>query len=238
MHGELAPGESSPIFYSFYGHSDTKADVIAACKVEGGPAYEVQLRGQASKMHYCFSNKALEFGAVLHDQIHSTEIVLFNKGKVTFDFTTLGVKESADEIIPGEIIVSPAQGRIVANDSVTFTVTFLPGVPEVFRKKFEIEVAHFEPDVITLSGEAVYPTLALDLPRDTRNVPQSIQKEARVNVGVTGVKEAGAEGEGAPEEGEAIGEEMQRLDAEVDRLLVKEFVTKNIDKLFTKPKPR
>ena len=67
------------------------------------------------------------------------------------------------------------------------TVTFLPGVPEKFQKTFQVhsnpqcckermsfedhsvatmqvQVAHLEPDEITLVGEGVFPRIGFDLP--------------------------------------------------------------------------
>ena len=45
------------------------------------------------------------------------------------------------------------------------TVKYLPGVPEKFDKCFRVQVAHFEPDLITIHGEGVFPRISLDLPR-------------------------------------------------------------------------
>lgn len=47
------------------------------------------------------------------------------------------------------------------------TVKYLPGIPEIFTKTFNIQVAHFEPDKITLNGEGVFPRVSLDLPRNS-----------------------------------------------------------------------
>lgn len=234
IHGELAPGESEHIHYSFYGHSDIVADVVAACKVEGGPTYELQMSGQASKVHYCFSNKALEFGAVLYDQVHSAEIVLFNRGRVTFDYAAVDVRGEVEGISPGEIAVTPSRGQIAASENVTLTVTFLPGVPESFKRLFEIEVAHFEPDVITLTGRAVYPAIALNLPRETSHVDEGVREEARARVEQR--SEISESSEDVVLEGNRFRPDL--LHIEMDNILMKKFVSENLDKLFNKPKPR
>ena len=225
MHGELAPGQSCPVYYSFYGHSDIVADVVAACKVDGGPTYELQLRGEASRIHYCFSNKSLEFGAVQYDQVHTAEIVLFNRGKVTFDFTTLGAKTGDGKLAPGEIAVSPTRGQISANESVTFTVTFLLGIPEIFKKSFEIEVAHLEADVITLTGMAIYPTITMELPRDISEVSPQLQEAAKAKVEAEMSKEA------IECSVETEQHSTKLLEMEIDRLLVKKFITENTERL-------
>lgn len=235
MHGELAPGASSHIHFSFYGHSDITADVVAACKVDGGPTYELQLCGEASKMHYRFSQKTVDFGAILYDQVHSTEIVLHNRGKVSFEFSTVNVEEEAGSLPMGGIAVSPSRGCILAQDSLTFVVTFLPGIPQRFNKSFQIQVAHFETDVITLVGEAVYPQMTLNLLRDASKVPEDIQQQARANLDLP----LPAEGEHGFVDGSRSRQAL--VDVEVDRLLVKEFAAENADKLFNtqgKTKPR
>lgn len=237
IHGELAPGASSFIHYSFYGHSDITADVVAACKVEGGPTYEVQLSGEASKMYYKFSQKTVDFGAIPYDAVHRTEIVLYNRGKVAFEFSTENMKEFASEISPGEVAVSPSEGCILAHNNVTFVVTFLPGIPEQFSKSFEIQVAHFETDIITLVGEAVYPRITLDLPRDISKVSPTIEEQARANLDLPSqFQESSSESVASLEE-----HCRKEMEIEIDRLLVKDFAAKNVEKLFkteARSKPR
>lgn len=64
------------------------------------------------------------------------------------------------------------------------TVKYLPGVPEKFDKCFRVQVAHFEPDLITIHGEGVFPRISLDLPRviDSEGRYTSLVKEAKGNV--------------------------------------------------------
>lgn len=44
-------------------------------------------------------------------------------------------------------------------------VVFLPGLPNQFEKQFKIQVAHFEPETITVFCEGTFPRVSLDLPR-------------------------------------------------------------------------
>jgi len=44
-------------------------------------------------------------------------------------------------------------------------VYYLPGVPEVFQRSFQIQIAHLDPENITLRGEGIFPRICLDLPR-------------------------------------------------------------------------
>lgn len=95
----------------------------------------------------------------LYSQVLTSEVVLYNSGKVDMDFATLGVSDKLD-LAPGEISVQPAtvcqiqrrqirkalfhhvyylfQGHIPALDNMTLTIHFLPGVPEIFKKVFQV----------------------------------------------------------------------------------------------------
>ena len=72
------------------------------------------------------------------------------------------------------------QGEIAPYSSVKLIVRYYPGVPARFNKLFKIQVAHFEPDVIQVVGEGVFPRIKLDLPRfgDQEGVYASFLAEA------------------------------------------------------------
>jgi len=64
------------------------------------------------------------------------------------------------------------------------TIKYLPGVPEKFDKCFRVQVAHFEPDLVTIHGEGVFPRISLDLPRviDGEGRYKTLMREAKGNV--------------------------------------------------------
>lgn len=62
------------------------------------------------------------------------------------------------------------------------TIKYLPGVPEKFDKCFRVQVAHFEPDLITIHGEGVFPRISLDLPRVSDGTYTTLVKQAKANV--------------------------------------------------------
>lgn len=62
------------------------------------------------------------------------------------------------------------------------TIKYLPGVPEKFNKCFRVQVAHFEPDLITIHGEGVFPRVSLDLPRVPGEQYTTLVKHAKENV--------------------------------------------------------
>lgn len=53
----------------------------------------------------------------------------------------------------GFFIIVFLQGYIEPFADQKIEVKFLPGVPEIFHKDFHIQVAHFQPDVINITGE-------------------------------------------------------------------------------------
>lgn len=61
-------------------------------------------------------------------------------------------------------------------------IKYLPGVPEKFDKCFRVQVAHFEPDLITIHGEGVFPRISLDLPKVPDEQYTALVKQAKENV--------------------------------------------------------
>lgn len=62
LYGTLRPYSSHQISFTFYGHCDITAKAKALCEVEGGPTYEITLRGQASMINYSFDTKEINYG--------------------------------------------------------------------------------------------------------------------------------------------------------------------------------
>lgn len=48
--------------FTFYGHANIVARTKALCEVEGGPAYEILLTGEASLVSYAFNLKEIDYG--------------------------------------------------------------------------------------------------------------------------------------------------------------------------------
>lgn len=62
LYGVLRPHSSHQISFTFYGHCDIIAQAKALCEVEGGPTYEIILRGEASLVNYSFDTKDINYG--------------------------------------------------------------------------------------------------------------------------------------------------------------------------------
>ena len=62
LHGLLLPGQSQQVQFTFYGHAGIATEVTAVCRVEGGPAYQLRLSGEASGVEYRFSSRHIDLG--------------------------------------------------------------------------------------------------------------------------------------------------------------------------------
>ncbi|XP_048461536.1 hydrocephalus-inducing protein homolog [Rhincodon typus] len=182
LFGLLHPNESQQVTFTFYGHANIMSEVKAICDVEGGPAYQIALKGEASFIKYAFDRNEIDYGHQLFSLVAVAELTLKNTGKVGFDFTVLNLEQAADqEPVPGVPLVIPYSGYIAANSEQKLKVSYLPGVPDIFHKSFEIQVSHFEPESISLKGEGIFPRIYLDLPRNIKGNEkyEALLKEAR-----------------------------------------------------------
>lgn len=62
LYGALQPGESQRVTFTFFGHANIVARVMALCKVEGGPTYEIMLSGEASLINYLLDVTEIDCG--------------------------------------------------------------------------------------------------------------------------------------------------------------------------------
>ncbi|XP_015443273.1 hydrocephalus-inducing protein homolog isoform X1 [Pteropus alecto] len=169
LYGVLQPHSSHQISFTFYGHCDVVAQAKALCEVEGGPTYEIILRGEASLVNYSFDTKDIDYGLQLFDHVTENEITLKNTGKVGFEFKVLtDCQSSPDNLVPGVPLILPLSGFISSLEEQVLKVYYLPGVPEVFQRSFQIQIAHLDPENITLHGEGIFPRICLDLPRNLK----------------------------------------------------------------------
>ncbi|XP_047678536.1 hydrocephalus-inducing protein-like isoform X5 [Tachysurus fulvidraco] len=182
VYGVLQPGEMQQVTFKFFGHADISAQVLAVCVVEEGPTYEIALKGEASLITYTLDTTEIDFGPQLFDNVAEAEIILRNTGKVGFDFSFLLEDQhvSPKDTLPGQPLVIPSTGHIRAYEDMKASVYFLPGIPEVFKKVFQLQVAFFEPKSITIMGEGIFPRVCLDLPRDLNEEQySSVLKQAK-----------------------------------------------------------
>ncbi|XP_037671842.1 hydrocephalus-inducing protein homolog isoform X7 [Choloepus didactylus] len=169
LYGVLQPHSSHQISFTFYGHCNIIAQAKALCEVEEGPTYEIMLRGEASLVKYSFDTKDINYGLQLFDHVTEREITLKNTGKVGFEFKVLTDNQSSpDSLLPGVPQILPLSGFIGSLKEQVLKVCYLPGIPEIFQRNFQIQIAHLNPENITLSGEGIFPRICLDIPRNLK----------------------------------------------------------------------
>ncbi|XP_073785286.1 hydrocephalus-inducing protein homolog isoform X1 [Danio rerio] len=227
LYGVLEPGDSKLVTFSFLGHADISTQVLALCDVEGGPTYEITLKGQASFVSYTLDTNDIDFGLQLFDHVAEAEVTLKNTGKVRFDFSTLNSEQGpfVEEILPGQPLVIPNKGHLEPYAEIKLSVYYLPGIPEVFHKTFQLQVAFYETESITVRGEGVFPRLCLDLPRDlNEEIYGSLLKEAKDTIENEKSSEALLKDEMPPED-DYIPTYDALLQMELERLIVKENAT-------------
>ncbi|XP_057693166.1 hydrocephalus-inducing protein homolog isoform X2 [Corythoichthys intestinalis] len=190
MHGHLKPGEQQLVTFIFHGQDFVSREVIAQCQVEHGPIYDIKLRGEASEISFSVDSTTVDFGLQRFDCIGESTVIVRNTGKVGFKFSIERLQnemtavvddkqdamlkseneqkldsEQNEKIRPGKPLVIPPTGYIEAGMIHCLRILYLPGIPERFEKQFQLVVAHLPPQVITLTGEGVFPKISLNLPR-------------------------------------------------------------------------
>ncbi|KAF1661855.1 hypothetical protein FQA23_0006661, partial [Aptenodytes patagonicus] len=182
LYGVLQPGESQRVTFTFFGHANIVARVVALCRVEGGPTYEIALSGEASLINYLLDVMEINCGLQLFYEVTEAEVTLQNSGKVGFTYVVLSPSAAAaDSPLPGVPLVVPSTGYVGPGEEQVLKVYYLPGVPGVFCRTFQIQVGHLEPEEISLKGEGSFPRIYLDLPRNIKGNEkyEKILKEAK-----------------------------------------------------------
>ncbi|XP_068021953.1 hydrocephalus-inducing protein homolog [Melanerpes formicivorus] len=167
LYGLLQPGQSQQVTFSFFGHPNVVACARALCRVQGGPSYELRLRGEASLLSYHLDTTELDFGLQLWDSLLEAEVTLQNSGKLPFTFVVLSPgTATARSPLPGVPLVVPSTGCLEAGQQQVLKVSYLPEVPGLFCKAFQLQVGHLQPEEICLRGEGSFPRICLHLPRN------------------------------------------------------------------------
>jgi hydrocephalus-inducing protein len=155
IRSSLLPGQSEEVEFVFFGHANHKYKAIAVCTVQGGPEYEIKLEGEASSIQYKFDRLALDYGNVMYDKFSNEDLVLHNTGKVKFDFNILSDSIAA----PTVIRAVPQSATVQPNDKIKIQIQFYPGMPAAVSCSFAVEVAHFDPQQIKVTGKVRAPHL-------------------------------------------------------------------------------
>lgn len=71
------------------------------------------------------------------------------------------------------------KGIIEAENKKTIVIKYLPGTPKKFKNKLLIQISHFAPEEIIITGEAGFADIMLDLPRLESDQYLDLFKEAQ-----------------------------------------------------------
>ena len=170
IHGTLQPDETIDVEFSFYGRANSSLSTTAICSVEQGPEYSLQLRGRASSIKYKLSRNVLKLPHCHYAKPSLLSLTLYNTGLVDF---SVGVSESSwpnsttnsTASAPFSLTFKPESFWLAAGSYQDVSVVFIPGIPGPFKTEFYIDIAHFQPEAIEISGEAVFPNFRFSLPR-------------------------------------------------------------------------
>ncbi|XP_054026269.1 hydrocephalus-inducing protein homolog [Dryobates pubescens] len=215
LHGVLQPGQSQQVTFSFFGHPNVVASATALCRVQGGPSYQLSLRGEASLISYLLEPRELDVGLQLCDVAMEAEVTLQNSGKLPFTFVVLSPSRApAHSPLPGVPLVVPSTGSLGAGQQQLLKVSFVPGQPGGFCTALQVRVAHLELAVIRLRGQGGFPRICLDLPRKIRGNTKYERALREVRERLAEGTEEGAEA--APGEAAATEPPTGALDTVLD----------------------
>jgi hydrocephalus-inducing protein len=227
LYGSLHPGESQKLKITYFGHKEIKSFVKAICEVKNGPEYELMLKGEASVLNYELSDRMIDLGYVIYDEISEAYINIKNLGKVAIEFSMIGADEDSTLIEPDKPVIIPSKGLVDADKIETITIKYLPGLPQKFTKKIQLQVSHFAPEEITIKGEAGFADIMLDLPRFENDAYKYLKKEAKNIVKIKEEMQQKTDSDIPIYQSLSIAPELD-LQIEVDRLAIQDFITKKI----------
>lgn len=161
----LLPGESSVVQFHMTGLVEGRLHGDVRCAVVGGPEYALPVTGEASNMTFQLSQSLIDFAAVDVLSSKERELVIFNRGKVDFEYeVTLKSTESTS----GQVlqISYPKKDCVVEGGSkAKINLKLTPFVAGLGMQTVLVRVAHFDPVEVVLQYNATLPTVYLDISR-------------------------------------------------------------------------
>jgi hypothetical protein len=164
LRGELAPGGSGEVLFTFFPASDQKFQKYngtAICHVHGGGDYAIALTGSSADIHYKVVPDLIELGCQHYAATISSAMTLQNLSDVPFSFAIHIPRGCSFAAID----VRPATGKVQVNGSATFSVKVQPGLPQEYNEKLFIQIGHFDDAEVDVKVSCGFPQLALSLPR-------------------------------------------------------------------------
>ena len=160
----LLPGQEQAVEVVYYAHAGRKAAATAVCEVAGGPEYTLALAGESAVAGFRVDKQMLDFGRMPYSGGDSRDFTIHNTGKVPYMFVI-----EADPALMrpgGGLVLSTKAGRVAPGEKVRVDVRLRPGVPGPVAANIVVTVAHFQPITIAVAAEAVFGSVACELPID------------------------------------------------------------------------
>ncbi|XP_056138426.1 hydrocephalus-inducing protein homolog [Lampris incognitus] len=226
IYGQLQPGDSQLVTFTFYGHADYSGQVVAQCQVEKGPTYDVTLKGEASDVTYSLDSTHINLGLQLFDHVAEVELTLKNCGRMGFRFTILlpqDEKVERQEDAPEDEWQFDGEQQQEEEHEVKVemqgAIPLEPKPSQPMVVPAELQVAYLPPQDIILTGEGVFPRISLDLPR---HLPEELYGEVVQQSRAAVEADRPTPGGGETLEDNCMPTYEELLHTEVERRLVKD----------------
>ena len=215
-----------------------KHTAIAVCNVEGGPDYEITLTGESSVVSYQLSRYAINFGEISYNESSVQEFFIENNGKVPFEYSI-----NLDSLQrPGILEVTPAQGKVGASEKAKVSMKITPGIPDYLEEVIQVEIAHYDPILLKLSAQGIYPALLFHLPRpeDPKHAELIDHIREQKNVIQASFESYVQTSKNESKTGRALkfDQILVDIEAEADRIQICNKLTKAIDKYYANNKKK
>ena len=174
--GTLLPGAEQSVEAVFYGYAAGSFDIAATCSVVGGPRYDLLLSGSSSSIQYEIDRQHVDFGSRPFAEISLQEFNIVNHGDVSFDFRIM-IPSTCK--LSDRMAISPKEGRVEAGSKQTITVNLCAGAPEKLAASFLVQIAHFEPQSVSVSITGLCPAISVDLPKVVTSEQKEIIERSR-----------------------------------------------------------
>ena len=170
--GILHPGETETVEFTYYAGHGQAYNGIAVCSVDGGPDYQIPLKGDSSTITFKLSADEIDFGEIPYSDSASREFYVENAGKVPFEFNVnLSTVSRA-----GLIEAYPMSGKVMKGEKFRVVIKFNPGIPATIDEMFLVECAHFPAERFKIKAVGTYPGCLLTFPRKDEGFAEKLDQ--------------------------------------------------------------
>lgn len=94
-YGHLPPGEEQLVTIFFSCHENVSREVMAQCRVEEGPTYEIKLKGESSVISYSLDSSHIDFGLQVSKQ-RAKHLTSLSNSDVSASYVQIGLEAWRD----------------------------------------------------------------------------------------------------------------------------------------------